>query len=120
MKRLALLAVATTLACGTNPSTIPSGDFSGPTALAVTSVPDRDLLFIANQGNNEMRALSICTTPNQPTCPTNQDLQFLPAPIRVFPASILAGERPLRLAGVPLTEADNTTPHGAVLVTALG
>src|SRR5438309_416796 len=128
MRRLALFAAAVTLACGSNPSTIPAGDFSGPTALAIAPLADRDLLFIANQGSNEMRAMTLCHTPNASTCPTAQDFQFLPAPIRVFPASILTGERPLRLAGVPLSDgtldATSIPPkpianHGAVLVAAL-
>lgn len=124
MRRLVLLAAAV-LACGSNPSTIPAGDFSGPTALAIAPLVDRDLLFIANQGSNELRAMTLCHTPNASSCPTAQDLQFLPAPIRVFPASILTGKRPLRLAGLPLSDGPPDTSgnfianHGAVLVAAL-
>src|SRR5205823_4816817 len=87
---------------------------------------DRDLLFIANQGSNELRAMTLCHTPNASSCPTNEDFQFLPAPIRVLVGSILTGERPLRLAGIPLSDgaldAQNKplANHGAVLVTSLG
>ena len=129
MRRAALLAVAFALACGSNPSTIPSGDFSGPSGLAIAPLADRDIVFIANQGSNELRALTLCHTPTQPSC-NNQDLQFLPGPIRVFVGSILTGERPLRLAGVPLSDgtkdpSDATgnsflANHGAVFATSLG
>jgi hypothetical protein len=123
VKRAALAIVAAALACSSNPSTIPAGDFSGPSGLAVAPLTDRDLLFIANQGSNELRALNLCHT-GQPSC-GNQDLQFLPGPIRVFAGSILTGERPVRLAGIPLSDAQITSSnpnpnHGAVLVTSLG
>jgi hypothetical protein len=130
VKRAALLVVTAALACGSNPSTIPSGDFSGPSGLAIAPLADRDLLFIANQGSNELRALTLCHIPNPFSCPTNQDFQFLPGPIRVFVGSILTGERPLRLAGVPLSDGtkDPSDPtgntfianHGAVFATSLG
>jgi hypothetical protein len=103
--------------CGSNPSVIPAGDFSGPTGLAVAPLADRDLLFIANQGSNELRAMSLCTAPagTSSTCSSTEDQQLLPAPIPLFPGSITVGQRPVRLAGAPLTAAGNT-PHGAVLV----
>lgn len=118
MKRIAWLGpVLVALACGSNPSVIPAGDFSGPSGLAIAPLADRDLLFVANQGSNELRAITLCNAaPGTPTTCTQQDDQhFLPAPIRLFPGSISAGERPLRLAGARLTDANNV-PHGAVLV----
>jgi hypothetical protein len=128
VRHFAPLLVVAALGCGSNPGLIPSGDFSGPDGLAIAPLPDRDLLFVANQGANELRAITMCqTNPQQlPSCPTSQDLQFLPAPVRLFAGSILVGERPVRLAGVPLQGTDNTTsppstvPHGAVLVAGLG
>ena len=99
---------------------IPAGDFSGPTGLAVAPLPDRDLLFIANQGSNELRAFTLCTAPDAPsnTCSSKEDQKFLPARVRLFPGSIIdVGERPLRLAGAPLLTADNpSVAHGAILV----
>ncbi len=118
MKRLLRLApLAAILACGSNPSVIPSGDFSGPTGLAIAPLPDRDLLFVANQGANELRAIILCNAPpnTTTTCTANEDRQFLPGPIRLLAGSILVGERPLRLAGVPLLDGAGVK-HGAVLV----
>jgi len=128
MRRITPLALAAALACGSNPSIVPAGDFSGPEGLAIAQLPDRDLLFVANQGSNELRAITICATnPQQAaSCPTSQDLQFLPAPVRLFAGSILVGSRPVRLAGVPLQTIDTTAsppslvPHGAILVAGLG
>jgi len=121
VKRLVRLApLAAALACGSNPSIVPSGDFSGPTGLAIAPLPDRDLLFVANQGANELRAITLCNSaPGVPTtCSSGEDQQFLPAPIRVFAGSIVAGERPLRLAGARLQDGtgDAAPAHGAVLV----
>jgi hypothetical protein len=118
VKRLFLLApLAAALACGSNPSIIPSGDFSGPTGLAIAPLPDRDLLFVANQGANELRAIIFCNSPPgvPTTCSPKEDGQLLPGPIRVFAGSILAGERPLRLAGARLEDGTGAA-HGAVLV----
>lgn len=118
MKHIALPGLLALVACGSNPSVIPAGDFSGPSGLAVAPLRDRDLLFVANQGSDELRAMTLCTAPAGPsnTCSPNEDLQFLPAPLRLFAGSIVqVGERPLRLAGAPLLASDNT-PHGAVLV----
>jgi len=118
---LRVLPLAAILACGSNPSVIPSGDFSGPTGLAFAPLPERDLLFVANQGANEMRALVLCNAPpGTPTsCTPNEDGHFLPAPVRLFAGSILAGQRPLRLAGARLTDATSAL-HGAVLVAGTG
>ena len=116
-----LVPLAGALACSTNPSVFPGGDFSGPSGLAIAPVGDRDFLFVANQGANELRAIILCNSAPgaSTTCPSNQDGQFLPGPIRVFPASIIdVGERPLRLAGARLVDA-NSTLHGAVLVAGL-
>ncbi|TMB06783.1 MAG: hypothetical protein E6J64_07290 [Deltaproteobacteria bacterium] len=118
MKRLLRLApLAALLACGANPTAIPAGDFSGPTGLAIAPLPERDLLFVANQGANELRAIVLCNAPpNTPTtCTTQEDRNFLPGPIRLFAGSILVGERPLRLAAARLKEASGAL-HGAVLV----
>lgn len=117
MKRVALLAVAAALGCSSNNGNLPITDFLGPSGLAIAPLVDRDLLFIANQGSNDLRAMTLCHTPNPASCQGNQDFQFLPGPIRVLPGSILAGERPVRLAGLPLT--DSTGNHGAILVAAL-
>jgi len=115
-----LAPLLATLGCGSNPSVIPAGDFSGPSGLAIAPLPDRDLLFIANQGSNELRAVTLCTAPAgvASPCSPQEDQQLLPAPIRLFPGSILAGERPLRIAGAPLKTADGVL-HGAVLVAGL-
>ena len=121
MNRIWWLApLLATLACGSNPSVIPAGDFSGPSGLAIAPLVDRDLLFIANQGSNELRAITLCTAPAgvASTCSPQEDQQLLPAPMRLFPGSILVGQRPLRLAGARLTTADGV-PHGAVLVAGL-
>ena len=85
-----LVPLAGALACSTNPSVFPGGDFSGPSGLAIAPVGDRDFLFVANQGANELRAIILCNSAPgaSTTCPSNQDGQFLPGPIRVFPASI--------------------------------
>lgn len=118
MKRIAWLGpLLATLACGSNPSVIPAGDFSGPSGLAIAPLADRDLLFVANQGSNELRAIMLCTAAAgaPTTCSQQDDQHFLPAPIRLFPGSISVDKRPLRLAGAPVTDASGV-PHGAVLV----
>jgi hypothetical protein len=109
--------------CTSTPTPILSGDFLAPTGLAVTAAGDRDLLFIASAGGDELRALNICTTPTLPdggqdpanTCPTREDFRFVPGPIRLFPASLAVGDRPVRLAGARLTAPDGGS-IGAVLV----
>jgi hypothetical protein len=119
----ALAAMLAASSCSTTPTPILSGDFLAPTGLAVTAAGDRDLLFIASAGGDELRALIICSTPTLPdggqdpanTCPSNEDFQFVPGPIRVFPASLAVGDRPVRLAGARLTAPDGGA-IGAVLV----
>ena len=95
MKHIALVGLLALVACGSNPSVIPAGDFSGPSGLAVAPLRDRDLLFVANQGSDELRAMTLCTAPAgaPTTCPDREDQQLLPAPIRLVPGSIAAGKR---------------------------
>jgi hypothetical protein len=125
MQRLVLAAGAAALlaACGSTPQTPQSGSLIGPTGLAVTAAGDRDLLFVASTGSEQLRALQMCTVPNLPdggtdptnTCPPTEDLQFLPGPVRLFPASIETGDRPLRLAGARLDLPDGGAGGGVVL-----
>jgi len=101
-------------ACTASPLNISQNDFIAPTGLAITSARDRDLLFVASSGGDQVRALTLCTTPTVPdgggvngyvyanTCPANEDFHFLPGPIRVFSGGIETGDRPARLAGVRL------------------
>ena len=106
-----LLALAAVLACN---STVPNsalGGFSAPTGSSATGAGDRDVLFIANSGRDGLRALQLCNAQllangsvnPADTCPANVNGQFIPAPIRVFPATIETGHRPIRVAGVRLT-----------------
>ena len=119
----ALTVIAAASSCTNTPTPVGGGDFLAPTGLAVTAAGDRDLLFIASAGGDELRALIMCTTPTLPdggedpanTCPSREDFQFVPGPIRVFPASLAVGDRPVRLAGARLTAPDGGT-IGAVLV----
>jgi hypothetical protein len=110
----ALIAFALLTACGTSLTPVATGEFEGPSGLAFTSAGDRDLLFVANQGRDDLRALQLCTAllgflPDGGPDPCNPvDQQFLPAPIRVFPATIETGGRPRRLAGVRLTRPDGS------------
>ena len=124
MKRLLVLALALA-ACNSNTTPVATGEFAAPSGLAVTSGGDRDLLFIANEGRDSLRALQICTSDGgtfglpdggtaADTCPDAENLQFVPAPIRVFPATVETGERPRRLAGVRLTRPDGSAT-GVVL-----
>ena len=114
MRRTLLAAALLALACGTNVANAPQGEFTAPGGLAATGAGDRDLLFIANSGRDGLRALQLCTGALLPdggvnpadTCPSNQNGQFIPAPIRVFPATIETGDRPLRVAGVRLSAPD--------------
>jgi hypothetical protein len=125
--RLSVLLATSTLAlaCGTNLGITATGEFTGPIALAVTSAADRDLLFIASEGTSDVRALQMCTVPHDSngnrakddTCPSEEDFQFLPAPIRVFPASINVSEHPTRMAGARLCVSDGsaTCPAAALV-----
>lgn len=117
MKRaIVLLAVPAVLACN---STVPNsalGEFSAPTGASATGAGDRDVLFIANSGRDGLRALQLCNAALLPTgsvsptdtCPAGVNGQFIPAPIRVFPATIETGHRPIRVAGVRLKRADGS------------
>ncbi len=124
MKRLFVVALAL-CACNSNTRPVAIGQFSAPSGLAVTSGGDRDLLFIANEGRDDLRALQICRSPldggtlpdggaGTDTCAASENFQFVPAPIRVFPAAIETGDRPRRLAGVRLARPDGS-PTGVVL-----
>jgi hypothetical protein len=128
MKRAILVMAATSaFACGSNNGVVGSGQFSGPTALAVVPAADRDLVFVAGTGRDGLRALEICEFVDNDgnlgaSCP--EDLQFVPGPIRVFPANVETFNRPVHLAGVWLTDgpdggtvdaADGGSRQGAVL-----
>jgi len=108
-------------ACSTALTPVATGEFASPSGLAVASGGDRDLLFIANEGRDNLRALQLCRGPldggaPQDSCPAREHLQFLPAPIRVFPATIETANRPRRLASVRLSRLDPTqSPAGVVL-----
>jgi len=118
VKRALLTFALALAACGSSTLPVATGEFISPNGIAATSAGDRDLLFIANEGRDSMRALQLCLTPLDGgpgvPCPANQDLQFVPAPIRVFPATIETANRPRRLAGARLSRADQSTT-GAVL-----
>ena len=96
LKRLlAAAAVAALAACSNTTTPVATGEFAAPSGLAVTSGGDRDLLFIANEGHDNLRALQLCTSDGgtfadggKDTCPPQENLQFVPAPIRVFPAVV--------------------------------
>ena len=114
MKRLLVLALALG-ACSSNITPVATGEFAAPSGLAITSGGDRDLLFIANEGKDSLRALQLCLSPLDggtgaapDPCPQKESLQFVPAPVRVFPASIETGDRPRRLAGVRLSRLDGS------------
>lgn len=123
MKQALLSALLVMAACNTTTTPTAIGEFTSPTGMAATGAGDRDVLFIANTGRDSLRALQICNAP-QPTdggvnptdtCPAKENLQFVPAPIRVFPATIETGSRPLRVAGVRLERADRSAA-GVALV----
>ena len=124
MNRALLLLPLLAIACSTNASTVGVGQFNAPTGLAATGAGDRDVMFVANTGRDGLRALQLCNGPllldggidPADTCPTNQDRQFVPAPIRVFPTTVETGERPMRIAGVRLSRADGSSA-GVALVT---
>jgi len=123
MKRLSTCAaLMVAAACGSTPITTATGEFSAPTGMGATSAGDRDILFIANSGQDSLRALQLCNHPlltdggvdPADTCPTNENFQFVPAPIRVFPVNVETGNRPLRVAGARLTRTDGI-PGGVAL-----
>jgi hypothetical protein len=108
MKRALLAAAALTLAaCGSNTANIGSGQFISPTGLTVAKGADRDVIFVAGTGRNGLRALQVCEQIDNSgniTANCDSNLQFVPGPIRVFPANVETNNRPLRLAGVRLTQ----------------
>ncbi|HET7788658.1 MAG TPA: hypothetical protein VFL36_21970 [Myxococcales bacterium] len=122
MRRALLCAALAAAACSSNPINTATGEFTSPTGIGATSAGDRDLLFIANSGQDSLRALQICNHPlltdggvdPADPCPANQHLQFVPAPIRVFPANVETGNRPLHVAGARLTRTDGI-PAGVAL-----
>ena len=125
MSRASLLTAALAVAaCTSNPVTVATGEFTAPTGLASTAAGDRDLVFIANTGRDGLRALQLCNAPllldggvdPADTCPKNQHGQFVPAAIRVFPASVETGHRPIRVAGVRLKRTTDGSAAGVALV----
>jgi len=124
VKRPWLLAAPLLLACGnTNPPTA-IGEFNAPSGVAATGAGDRDLLFIANSGRNGLRALELCNhallldggVDPADTCPSSENGQFVPAPVRVFPATIETSDRPVHLAGVRLSRLDGSAAGVALAV----
>lgn len=115
MKRLFALSAALA-ACSSTIASPATGDFVGPTGLAVAQAGDRDLLFVTSTATDELRALQICTTPlladggvdSSSTCLAKEDFQFLPAPMRLFPATVPTGDRPARVAGTRLLRPDRS------------
>jgi hypothetical protein len=127
MKRAILIVAVIAAACNSNNIIVGSGQFVAPTGLAVLPAPDRDLVFVSGTGRDGLRALQVCEGTDSDgnlvrTC--TEDQQFVPGPVRVFPANIETGNRPLRLAGAwlsgpPLADAGTpgaATPQGVVLV----
>jgi hypothetical protein len=125
MKRALLFLLVLAAACGNSNTIVGSGQFSAPTALAAVPANDRDLIFVAGTGRDGLRALELCEFIDgngnvDSTCP--EDLQFVPGPIRVFPANVETFDRPLRIAGAWLTSdagpaaVDGGTRQGVVLV----
>jgi hypothetical protein len=132
-------AVVAVAACSSTPVLTTGSTFSAPYSIAVTWGPDRDLLFIANASGDDLTAMSICTQVTDATSPTGfrsgstglpvantclprEDQELLPGPIRVFPGSITAGDRPSRLAGARLLKLNSdgtSSSFGAVLVAGL-
>lgn len=118
-----VLALALAAACSSTPLPPAGGQFIGPSGIAAASAGDRDVLFIASAGGDELKALSVCTTPAladggvdpSSTCPRTEDFQFVAAPIRVVPASIQSPNRPVRIAGARLKRPDGGN-NGAAIV----
>jgi hypothetical protein len=122
VRRFLPCAALVAAACGSSPINTATGEFTSPTGIAATVAGDRDVLFIANSGQDSLRALQVCNHPlltdggvdPADPCPANQNFQFVPAPIRVFPVNVETGNRPLHVAGVRLTRSDGI-PAGAAL-----
>jgi hypothetical protein len=128
VKRLCLASAAALWACGTTATPASSGNFIGPSGLAAAQAGDRDLLFITSTATDELRALQICNTPlladggvdPADTCPAGQDYQFLPSPMRLFPASVPTGHRPVHIAGTRLLRPDGSKSGVALVAGADG
>jgi hypothetical protein len=124
MKRALLCSALIVAACNSTPVTSAAGEFTSPTGIGVTGAGDRDLVFIANTGRDSLRAIQLCNAPLLPdggvdpadTCPEKENRQLVPAPIRLFPATIETGERPLRVAGVRLKAPDGLAAGIALAV----
>jgi len=114
--RCLMCAALLAAACNSTPLNAGSGELTSPTGIAATGAGDRDLLFIANTGRDGLRALQLCnralrsnnSKDPSDSCPENENGQFIPAPIRVFPAAIDTGEHPLRVAGARFSRADGS------------
>ena len=122
VRRALFFAAILAAGCGTQTVIASAGQFKSPGGIAATSAGDRDILFIANSGDDGLRALQLCLNPSDggpgpTTCPATQDLQFIPGPVRVFPAQIESGQRPVHVAGPRLLRADGSKV-GAALVAA--
>jgi hypothetical protein len=123
VKRALFLVGAALAACSSTPISSSFGNFAGPSGLAVAQAGDRDLLFITSTATDELRVLQMCTAPfladggvdPANTCPTKEDFQFLPGPLRLFPATVPAGDRPVRVAGTRLLRPDGSK-SGVALV----
>ena len=124
MTRSLLCTLLLAAACNSTTPNAPSGEFTSPAGIGATGAGDRDLVFIANSGRDSLRALQLCNGPlladggvnPADTCPPKENGQFIPAPIRVFPADIQTGERPMRVAGVRLSRADLSAAGVALAV----
>ena len=115
-------AIAASHGCTTTNTITTQVDFYGPSGLTVAPAKDRDLLFIASTGGDDLRAISICNTPvpdggsvADTTCTDLEDFHFLPGPIRLFPGSFPVGNRPVRLASVNLRDADGGVVGGVLV-----
>ncbi len=113
MTRAIACAALLTAACSQTPTSTPTGEFNSPTGISSVSAGDRDLLLIANSGRDSLRALQVCNrglldggVDPKDTCATNQDLQFVPAAIRVFPAAVETQNRVVRVAGARVLRND--------------
>ena len=123
MKRAFLGAALALAACSNTSSTVASGQFASPVGLAVTSAGDRDLIFVANSGRDGLIALQLCNhalldggVDPSDTCSANENAQFIPGPIRVFPGLVETNEHSVRVAGPRLLRSDNTAVGAALAV----